>query len=190
MEFLALHLVKRLLATSIGVSFAICAMLNAGAQTAITTPVGFYQKIADMTTQLLTAPLTPEQREMRHAQNFYQLPAEQRAYYLFAVAYDVGYMVAGQITTGAEPWNILSSGAEPLPSAVLAQRLQAVPSIYSAPVIPAEYSELVGAELFFVNAALQELNVRISGAVANNSSLQQAMYAGAVNSFMWWDWWD
>ena len=101
------NLFKRFLALSVGAFLALCATLSADA-----APLGtsaFTLKIENMTTQLLTTPMTSEQRQVRHAQNFYQLPVEHRAFYLFAVAHEVGFMAAGQILTGAEPWNIVNS---------------------------------------------------------------------------------
>src|SRR5215213_10155433 len=86
---------KWLLAASIGTLLAVCATISVHAQTtATTTPTGVYQKIADITTQLLAAPLTSGQRQVLHAQNFNQLAPSARAAYLHTVAYAIGYAVA------------------------------------------------------------------------------------------------
>ena len=165
--------VRHLLAVSVTALVVMCATLTAKAQTAITKPIGL---VSDMTTYLLTTSLTTAQRQALHAQNFHQLTPSARPLYLHAIATDVAYAVA--------------SGGKLPTSAVLAQHLQSVSSIYEAPAIPEEYEQLVSAEKVLVHQTLQELNVAIAGEIASNSSYQQAMYAGAVNGFMWWDdWW-
>ena len=173
-HLVALKPVKRLLAVLAGAFVALCATLSAHAAPLESNA---FTLVSDITTKLLSAPLTPEQRQMLHAQNFNQLPPSARPYYLHAVAYAAGLAVA-------------SDGFRQEQGMMLRQHLESVSSIYGAPAIPPEYSQLVAARMVVVNMVLQELNVRISGEVANNPSLQQAMDAGAVDTFWSWDWWD
>ena len=166
--FLITKPVKRLLAASFGTLLVICATLSANAH-GLVYSVNIVGCVPDMTTYLLTAPLTTAQRQALHAQNFNQLPPSARAAYLHAVAYAVSFAVA-------------SDGKVPT-AAMLAEHLKTVSSSYDVPAIPPQYSAPAAAHLAIVNTALQELNVGISGVVANNSSLQQAIYAGAVSGF-------
>ena len=169
-RIVALNPVKRLLAALIVALVAICAARSADAQTTSTTiPVEVYQKIADMTTQLLTAPLTTAQRQALHAKNFNQLPASQRALYLYAVAFEVGIMVA--------------SGGRTLSSAALAEYLKTA-SLTGVDVVVTP--ELL-AHKAIVKTAMQELNALTYPQGASSTTLQQAMDSGAVNSFLSYD---
>ena len=125
----ALKPAKQLLAVSVGVFVAFCAMLSADAQTVYS--VNIVGCVPDMTIELLTAPLTLAQRQALHAQNFNNLPLAARPYYLHTVAYAVGYTVA-------------SNGQVP-DSAMLAEHLQNVASIYDVPPVPPELSESLAA---------------------------------------------
>jgi hypothetical protein len=120
--------------------------------------------------ELLTKPMTTVQRQARHAKNFTELPPLQRAVYLHTVAFAISQTIGG----------VYEDGTLCLTSDALVRHLLAVPSIYDAPSIPSEYSQLVAAHLAIVKVALQELNALIAEPIANNSNLQQAMYAGAV----------
>jgi len=163
-----LNRVKRSLAASI---IAVCATLSAQAQ--LVYSVNIVGCVPDMTIYLLNAPMTTPERQALQAQNFKQLAPSLRPLYLHAVAYCVAFGVA-------------SDGKLPT-TEMLGEHLQSIvirgeSAIYTAPGIPAEDSQLVGAEMFFVNAALQELNAGIAGQIANSPVLQLAMYAGAVDS--------
>src|SRR6185503_20364192 len=161
--------VKTLMAVSAALLFALCTPPSARGQTVYS--VNIVGCVPDITIELLTAPLTTAQRQALHAQNFKQLAPAMRPIYLHAVAYAVGFAVA-------------SDGQLP-PVAMLKQHLQTV-SIYDAPAVPSEYSQVFSAYMAVVKTALKELNVQISDQIANNTSFQQALYAGAVSSI--WDW--
>jgi hypothetical protein len=164
---------KRLLVMGVGALLALCATAKAKAEA---YSLNTMQLVSCITTDLLTARLTVAQRQLRHAQNFNQLPAAVRPLYLHTVAYSVGFGVA--------------SGGQLPTSSMLVQHLQTVTSIYVAPAIPPQYSDLVTTRLAIAKAALQELNQLITIQVANNTSLQNAMDAGIIDSFVWWDdWW-
>lgn len=172
---------KQLLLLVLGTLCAAGATLNArAAGNSCVFSVNIVGCVPDMTIYLLTAPLTTVQRQVVHAQNFNQLAPSMRPLYLHAVAFSVAFGVASD---GELPTRQMLG--EYLQSVVLRNQ------VYTIPKIPAEYSQLVGAEMFIVSAALQELNVRISDHVANNNSYQQAMCAGAVHGFMWpWEGWE
>jgi hypothetical protein len=160
----------RLLACAVGTFLAAGAMISAGAQTVYS--VNIVGCVPDMTLQLLSAPMTIEQRQALHAQNFYQLPCYQRALYLHAVAFELGVMAR---TDGG----LLSSAA-------LAEYLK------GASLTPAnvEKSQALLAHETIVKEAMRELNQLIAVQVANNTVFQLAMESGAVYSFMWFDdWW-
>ena len=131
------------------------ASLNVRGQTAaVTDPVGF---IARAATYLLTAPLTDQQVQSLHAQNFYQLPPSLRPLYLHAVAFQVGATIA----TGA-----------PVPEPALAEYL-----------LTADPDELFGAWSPEPNLteALREVNGLLANEIAANPLYQRAIRSGAVN---------
>jgi hypothetical protein len=149
---------------------ALCATFSIRAQTATTAPVGL---VTDLTTQLLSAPLTTAQRQVLHAENFRKLPSELRPIYLHVVAYAVGCKVA--------------SGGQLPTTEMLAYHLIGIDLdstfIYESPALLSEPSEAMAEFLFTVHNRLSELNTLISMQVANNHGYQQAMYAGAVCSW-------
>jgi hypothetical protein len=169
-DLVAVKSVRRFLATSVVALLAFGATLNA--QTVYS--VNIVGCVPDMTINLLTARLTTAQRQALHAQNFNQLPPSARAVYLHTVAYAVGFMVG--------------SGAQVPDSTVLVNHLENVQitSIYEAPAIPPEYSQEVSTYMTVIKTALHELNVLIADPVANNSSYQDAMRAGALDSVIGW----
>ena len=158
------HLVKRLLAASVGVILAVSATLSLHAADPVVS-ANIVGCVPDMTTYLLTSPLTTAQRQALHAKNFNQLPASQRALYLRAVTFDVGIMAV--------------SGGPPLSSAALAECLKVGEAVFF--VTP----ELL-VHKAIVQTAMQELNLLIALQVSSNATFQQAMESGAVNSFEWW----
>ena len=175
-HLVALHPLTRSLAVCAGALIVLFGASGARAQQGLVYSVNIVGCVPDMTINLLTAPLTTAQRQALHAQNFNQLPPSARAVYLHAVAYAVSFAVA-------------SNGEFPT-SERLAQHLkdilaeQGTMAIYTAPAIPPEYPQLA-VHMAVVGTELEELNIKISGAVANNTNFQQAMYAGAVHGI--WD---
>jgi hypothetical protein len=160
--FLITKPVKRLLAASFGTLLAVCATLSARAQ--LVYSVNLVGCVPERTTYLLTAPLTIQQRQVVHAENFNQLAPAARAPYLRAVAYAVGIMVG--------------SGGQPPSSAALAEYLQsASPTRVDVVACP----ELL-AHKAIVKEAMKELNVLIAVQVAGNPAYLQAIEAGAVDS--------
>jgi len=173
-RFSSMKPVKRFFAATVIAVLEMCSLQGARAQSGTVYSINIVGCVPDLTISLLTAQLTTAQRQALHAQNFTQLPVSARAAYLQTVAYAVGFQVA-------------SNGNLPT-SAMLAQHLKTVTSIYEAPAIPAAYAQSVGAYLSVVSAAMQQLNVPIAGQVVNSPGFQQAMYAGAVDAIWQDDW--
>lgn len=164
------HLLKQLLGMFPGVLLAIGLAWKVPAQTVYS--VNIVGCVPDMTIYLLTTPMTTAERQVLHTQNFKQLAPSLRPLYLHAVAYSVAFSVA---SNGAMPTSIALTTY--LQSIVIRGDLCAVPEI------PAEYSQLVGAEMFIVNTGLKELNLGIASQIAASPLLQQTMHAGAINGF-------
>jgi len=145
-----------------GAFLGLCSISDISAQTVYS--VNIVGCVADKTTQLLTAPLTTEQRQALHANNFNQLAPLGQAYYLRSVAYEVG---------------IIARYDGALCSVALAQYLQNASWTGSS----VQYSAALLTHKAIVKEAMQQLNVLIAGQIANNSALQQAMDLGATDSF-------
>jgi hypothetical protein len=162
---MSLIVVKWFLAITAGTVIALCATFSASAQTATTAPVGL---VADITTKLLSAPLTTAQRQALHAQNFYSMPTDTRPVYLHSVAYAIGYTVAsrGQLPSSEVLMNHLKT--------VLGTSIYAIPAVWHDDWL---------APVLVVHDRLKTLNFLISTQVANSPSYQQAMYAGTLDSF-------
>src|SRR4051794_41160507 len=75
---------KRLLTIGLGVLLIGSAFLKANAEA---YTLNAMQSVSCITTDLLTAPLTMPQRQVRHANNFNQLAPTLRPLYLHTVAY-------------------------------------------------------------------------------------------------------
>jgi hypothetical protein len=155
--------VEQLLA--LGALVAFCSMPNTAALVYSINIVGV---VADRTTELLTAPLTTEQRQVLHAKNFSQLPTSARPLYLRGVAYSIGFIV--------------QSDGEALPSsATVADYLESASFGASSFENLSDLSCL--AHKAVVNEVMRELNVLIALQLANNTTLQHAMELGAIDSF-------
>src|SRR5688500_8514126 len=74
-----------------GVFLVLCSMPNTAAQAVYS--VNIVGVVANKTKQLLSTPLTTEQRQVLHAKNFSQLHPLARPLYLRGVAYSVGFIV-------------------------------------------------------------------------------------------------
>ncbi len=185
-RFRAVNPVKWILAAAAGALLTIGTAPRSNAQVGTVYSVNIVGCVPPMTEYLLTAPLTIEQRQALHAQNFYQLAPSVRPLYLHAVAYGVSLMVAG---FNGEQGTMAMSVRQHLEDVSSFNGEQGTMAIYIAPAIPAEYSQFLAAHMAVVKTALQELNVKIADQVANNTSFQQAMYAGAVYGFWDYDWW-
>lgn len=151
---------------------SVCASQNARAQLGIVYSVNIVGCVPDMTTYLLTAPLTTAQRQLVHARNFNQLSPSARAIYLHAVAFDIGIIVrTGQALTSANLAAYLQEATEG----------DGLFDVFTE-------IELADNELkthkAIVKEAMRELNVLVSGEVASNSAFQQAMETGAQNSYL------
>ena len=132
-----------------------------GQTTATTKPVG----IAQATVELFAAPLTTAQRQTIHANNFNQLIPADRATYLHAVAFVMGYSAAA---------------CQLPPTATLEAHLQSLSNVYVVLTLTPGEQTLVSAKLPAIDAALTELNAKIAGQIAGNPSFSKAMFAGAV----------
>lgn len=174
-QLVALKPVRQLRAVCVGVLVVLGGASSLPAQTVYS--VNIVGCVPDMTINLLTAPLTTAQRQALNAQNFYQLPPSARAVYLHTVAYAVSFAVAsgGEFPTSERLAQHLKDILEPSFNGE-----QGTMALFIASVILPEYSQLLAAHMEVVKTALQELNVKIADQVANNTSFQQATYAGAV----------
>jgi hypothetical protein len=170
-QFTRTHFIKRILVACIGAFLCLCSERDAAAQAGTVYSINIVGLVADRATILLTQPLTTQQRQAIHANNFNQLAPSARALYLRAVAFQVGTIV---------------KFGEALPSAALADYLQ------TAPQLPQEETADLGllTHKAIVKEAMRELNLLIVAQVVNAPLLQQAMEFGATDSFMWLEeWW-
>lgn len=149
---------------------SVCASQNTRAQGTVYS-VNIVGCIPDMTTYLLTAPLTTAQRQLVHARNFNQLTPSARAIYLHAVAFDIGIIVrTGQALTSA---NL---------AAYLQEATDGDGFFDVFTLLTTADNNLFNTHKAIVKEAMRELNVLVAGEVASNSAFQQAMEAGAQNS--------
>jgi len=157
---------KQLLAVSVGAFVVFCAASIANAQQGLVYSVNIVGCVPERTAYLLTAPLTPLQRQEFHAETFNRLAPSARALYLRVVAYAVGVIVHSE---------------DGVSSAALAEYMQnnfqqnnLVDPVVASPELLAHKA--------VVKEAMRELNVLIAPQVASNFAYQQAMEAGAVDS--------
>lgn len=165
----ASSLFRRFLALCAGVVMALSMSANAQGTVYSVNIVGC---IPERTAYLISADLTPAERQAYHAQTFNLLPPLARSVYLRVVAYAVG------IT--------LSSDGEPPSATVLAEYLDNLSSFWNGTdwswITPPVRQALLDHKSQ-VKSVMQLLNVLIAPQVADNPSFQTAMDAGAVDSF-------
>jgi hypothetical protein len=143
-------------------------LLSAGIVRAESYPTNIFQVVAQKTTSLLTTPMSTAQRQIVHANNFYQLPPSVRPLYLQAVACDVGVMIAHDAALSPEDlFDYLMLDDSPVAG--------------GGTDIGSGFADLHTT----VWETMRQLNFLIAGQVASNPLLLQAIDAGAIESTFW-----